>query len=421
MPPAVKREKLSEGVYFTSITDKKFTTNTIKVRLLLPLKRETAALNAIVPDLLMQANANYPTIAEFSDKLKALYGAGTMSNAGKIGDLQVLTLSASCIDDAYTIDKEKINGELIDLLCDCIFRPVREGDGFDSLLFSITKQSLLDEIIGKINDKRGYALSRAYTSIYEGEPAAVQPLGELSEAESITSEGAYCRYLEILKTALVDIHFVGCGDPSYCRERLGGAFSAAERDFCELATAALSPLKSEVREVSEHYDITQAKMVMGFKYDSEDRPAVKLMNMIFGMTPFSKLFTNVREKLSLCYYCQSVTNAFKQTLIVDSGIKSENFERSRQEILNQLSAMQSGDFTDGDIVNAKLYLADSYASYEDGASSFSAWIFAQSMGGETFSPEEANELIQAVDRERIIAAAKSVRPDTVYLMTGEGE
>lgn len=60
----------------------------------------------------------------------------------------------------------------------------------------------------------------------------------------------------------------------------------------------------------------------------------------------SKLFVNVREKESLCYYCSARYDVYKGTMLIDCGVEPENTERAKQAILEQVSLLQAGSFTE---------------------------------------------------------------------------
>ena len=62
-----------------------------------------------------------------------------------------------------------------------------------------------------------------------------------------------------------------------------------------------------------------------------DVAAARLMNALLGGTPHSLLFRNVREKLSLCYYCASSYDRLKGILLVDSGVDGQNAGRAKEE------------------------------------------------------------------------------------------
>ncbi len=88
--------------------------------------------------------------------------------------------------------------------------------------------------------------------------------------------------------------------------------------------------------------MTQGKLAMGYRCSSDDYPAMVLANLIFGGTSNSKLFLNVRERLSLCYYASSSYARSKNILTVSSGVETADFERAEAEIGRQLQAVQQG-------------------------------------------------------------------------------
>ena len=135
----------------------------------------------------------------------------------------------------------------------------------------------------------------------------------------------------------------------------------------------------------------QSKMVMSFKCSDRNSHAVRLMTAIFGATPFSKLFVNVREKMSLCYYCAARYDEIKGILNVDSGVEQENIEKARNEILNQLESMKKGEFTDEEMNNSLLSLVNAAKSMNDSAASLASWYLKQNMLGTNYSPEEEIE------------------------------
>ena len=227
-------------------------------------------------------------------------------------------------------------------------------------------------------------------------------------------------YKNILKTAGIEIFFVGGGDPADALERFKKAFAGAERNFSGKSVSKKSPLKTQACEVTETLDVAQSKMVMAFKSGFENAPAMRLMNAIFGQTPFSKLFMNVREKLSLCYYCAAGYDERKGVLVVDSGVEHKNIQKARDEILNQLSEVANGNFTDSEMSNSALSVINNYRAVNDSAFALASWYLRQAYAGTSFTPEQEIERIKAVSREDIVNAAKSLSLDTVYVLTGKG-
>ncbi len=192
-----------------------------------------------------------------------------------------------------------------------------------------------------------------------------------------------------------------------------------DRDYGGDNSSNLSSLKAEVCRVTEPHDVAQSKMVMAFKTGYENIAVMRLMNAVYGGSPISKLFMNVREKLSLCYYCSSGYNDRKGVLYVDSGVEHANAKKAEAEILNQLEAMKKGDFTDDEFENARRTMLNGIKGVSDNANDIGNWYFQRIYSGDIFTPEEYIERLKKVTREEVIAAANSLRLDTVYVLTGK--
>ncbi|MGN0674686.1 MAG: insulinase family protein, partial [Oscillospiraceae bacterium] len=278
------REKLGNGIHYTSIINKRQKTNTIIIHLVTELSSETASLNAIIPYILAGSSNIYPTITDLNKKLSELYGAVVKGSVSKIGDSQTLSLMAGCINNRYTFDGEQITEEITKVLSDCLINPHIENGGFYEKDFELKKQELLDDIEAEINEKRSYAFKRANLNIFKDEPAAVSVKGDKSHAKKITAKSAYEQYKMLLKTAQVEIIFVGAEESESCKKILTEAFASVDRDFAADNTSEKSKVKSEICRVTEKHDVAQSKMVMAFKTDYENIVVMKLMNAVFGAT-----------------------------------------------------------------------------------------------------------------------------------------
>ncbi len=418
MSVSYSRTEISDGISFTSIIDSKFKTNTIRVKLLAKLDEKTASANALALGIIASSNSKYTSRTELSAKMNALYGGNLFADVSKTGDVQVLTLGASVINNRFTFENEDITGEMLDILECCLFAPNVNDGKFNEKEFSHRKQDLLDSIDTEINNKRGYAILRAQQTIFKNEPSAYSSYGTRETAENLTPETVYRAYQKILETAGIEIYFVGSEEIPEIKERFKNAFSSINRNYQYVEMNSPSPVKSEIERVVDRLDVNQMKMVMAYKTNYENIYPIIVMNTIFGGSPVSKLFANVREKMSLCYYCASMYVISKNTLIVDSGIEKENLEKAEKAINEQLEMVKNGDFTDEDINNAVLSILNSIKSTGDTPSSLIGWYFKTLCRGEIINPDEEAERIKAVTREQIIECAKSFTADTVYIMTG---
>ena len=148
--------------------------------------------------------------------------------------------------------------------------------------------------------------------------------------------------------------------------------------------------------------------------------AVALAVDIFGGGPYSKLFSQVREKQSLCYYCSARAIRKKGYMVVESGVEDANAERAKNEILAQLEKIKQGDFSDELIDFSKRSIADSLNSAVDSIASIDYWYGARFSEENPLSPMEMAELILGVTREKIIDSARKITPDTFYFLESKG-
>jgi predicted Zn-dependent peptidase len=169
-------------------------------------------------------------------------------------------------------------------------------------------------------------------------------------------------------------------------------------------------------------DVTQGKLVMGFRTGitagDEDYPALLLMNSVYGGSLTSKLFMNVREKLSLCYYASSGLDRFKGIMIVSSGVDMDKFETAKAEILAQLEACRRGEITQEELEPARSYLISSLKAGEDSAYGMEDFYVGQTIGGYTYTPDTLAKALEKVTIPEIQAAANRVQLDTIYFLKG---
>ena len=144
--------------------------------------------------------------------------------------------------------------------------------------------------------------------------------------------------------------------------------------------------------------------------------ASQLMAAVLGGTATSKLFCNVREKQSLCYYCAARYDKTKGIMIIDSGVEGENIEKLERGIMKEIGDLKNGEITDFELEATKLAVINSYYSSNDTVRGIDTWYMNRIFEGEIKSIEEMAERVNAVTKEEIIEAAKLLTLDTVYVL-----
>lgn len=420
----ISKRSIANGVNFINIKDSKFKTSKLSFNMLMPLKDDTVSANAILPFILRRSCKKYPNFTQLKRKLANLYGASIYADVRKLGEVQLISLSAVFLDDKYALNKEVLSGELTDLLCNMIFEPNIENEEFNADDINQEKRQLIETIDSEYNDKRLYAKNRCEEIMCSNEAYGINVLGKKEQVERLTNKDIYSAWLRILKSARIEIILLGNVESTSVYTKFEDRFKNIKRgDIVDCSTNVIKEA-NQVKEINETIDISQAKLVMGFRTNSavpsREVDATRLMSALFGETPQSKLFLNVREKLGLCYYCSSSYCKEKGIMFVQSGVNAKNIDTAKTEIIKQLNSIKAGDFSDEDLKSTKLSLSNSLTSLSDYLSRLESWYLSQLFSETIKSPEEKVDDILNIDKKAVMEAANKVTLDTVYMLVGEG-
>lgn len=416
---AINREKIAKGVFFNSVRDNRFKTMKITANLIVPLTKENASANALLCGVLSHSCKAYPDFTELSRKLSSLYGADLGTSVKKIGDNQVLRITASGLDDRYAFDGDSVARELSELLCNVIFEPNLTNDEFPKTDVEQEKRQLLDVIDSEFNDKRIYANSQLVANMCADEVFGIKRYGTADKIKECTEQSLVDTWKNLLKTAKFEIMYVGDSSPDLAEEVFAKAFEGIERQPQAVTTEIVRKADSS-KHICEEMDLSQSKLVMGFRTGTaipdKDVNAVRLMCAILGGTANSKLFCNVREKQSLCYYCSSIYDRIKGIITVDSGVEGDNIEKAEQGILNEIEEMKKGNISDFEMEATKMAVINSFYSTNDTVGGIEAWYFSQLFDDRFRTMEEMANEVNAVTKEQVVEAARNITLDTVYVL-----
>ena len=226
----------------------------------------------------------------------------------------------------------------------------------------------------------------------------------------------------MMAASRLELFYCGSAPISRVEDALLEAFAALPRGAGqdpEPPRAMAAP--AEPRIIHEAMDVTQGKLSMGFRCATDDVPAMILANLLFGGTSNSKLFMNVREKLSLCYYASSTYVRSKGILTVSSGIETADYQRALDEILHQLQEIRDGHWEPWELEGARSTMRSALTSLSDSQGALENYCLGQAATGQSEDPETMQRLLDQVTPERIQAAAGSVTLDTVYFLHGKEE
>ena len=423
------RDTILQGVDLTYIGTDKFKTGYLSACLTAPLSKKTAAYNAVLPSVLRRGTSTYPDMESIAAALDEMYGAEIEPVVRKRGEAQIFGFVSSFADDRFLPGYERIFEHVSTLMAEMLIHPNTFHGRLNEEYVKSEKQNLIDEIRSELNNKQTYAVNRMLENMYKDEPYSVNRLGSESEARKISVATLTKHYHRVLSSSKIEIFYCGSLEYSRVKDALISAFSSLPRGEIEpeIVTEVTDiPNDREIKVIKETMpNITQGKFAMGVRLGRNYRQlsiaALYVFDAVYGGCLTSKLFTNVRERLSLCYYASSSVDIFKGVMYVRSGIDREKYDIASKEILSQLENMKNGDITDDEIENAKKKLITDLKRVTDYQQASERYFIDRFAAGIFFTPDEMIELIGRVTKDDLVKVAESVKPDTIYFLYGEEE
>ena len=420
------REEILPGVWLTALRTDKFKTDLLSITLLSQLLRETAAMNAAIPSVLRRGTTLHPDMDSIAAKLDELYGASINPVVRRLGEVHATGFAVSFAGEDYLPEREKLLRSTTALAGDMLLSPNTRGGLFLPAYAESEKQKLLEKIQAQINEKNAYAVKRLIENMCSCENFSVSRLGDEDTAGAINYKKLTRRYHELLATSPVEIFYCGGSDDYRVKNALREALQKLPRGGIdpEIGTdVRMNTVEPEPRFFTENLDVTQGKLSIGWRLgeymEDPDLAALRVFNAVFGGSVTSKLFMNVREKLSLCYYASSAVDIHKGLLLVSSGIAFDKFDPAKDEIFAQLDAIKRGEITDEELGAARRGVASDLRALMDSAPSLESYWLSQNVNGMDCAPDELAALCESVTREEVVAIANSVACDAVYFLRGK--
>ena len=421
------RIEIMPGVWLNHTRSDKFKTSLMSISLLSQLCRENASMNALIPFVLRRGTRKYPDMEKLSCRLDELYGSAVEPFVRRIGEIQAVGFVASFPERSYLPDGANTLEGTCELLSELLLSPCTRGGLFLPQYVESERDKLIDIINSRINEKRGYALTRCIEEMCCFEDYSVGRYGSADDCRSINYKKLTKHYHSLLQSSPIEIFYCGRESCETVAEQLKESLCTLPRgeiDYDIGTDVRMNSVEENARYYEEKLDVTQGKLVIGFRLgdymEDPSRAALQVFNAVYGSGVTSKLFMNVREKLSLCYYASSMVDTRKGLLLVSSGIEFDKFEEAKAEIMHQLDEIKAGNITDDELKYAKTGLISDCAALLDSQGEIETYTIGRVLDGDDCTPEEYAEQIEAVDKEEIIKIANSVECDMVYFLKGEG-
>lgn len=415
----IKTIEILPGVELRCFPDSRFKQEGFSIQFIRPMCKDEAALNALLPAVLLRGCSSAPDLQAITQRLDDLYGASIGSVLRRVGDCHTTGLSCSFMREEYALDKDAVFEPMLAFLREILFCPVLENGVFCADFVESEKRNLLSAIAAQKNDKRAYAGSQMVKLMCKADSFGVPRLGEKEDVEAITPQSLYAHYEKILRESPVHIFYVGNADPVILAEKLRPWFATGNRSPLPCQT----PFHDACGEdVTETMDVAQGKLSMGFvtpiTLRDKEFAAMQIFNTVFGGGMISKLFMKIREQMSLCYDISSSYHGSKGIVTVSAGIDNDMDKAVREEILRQLKACQDGEISDLELEAAKQALLSQLKSTHDSPGAIEGYYATAAISGLPMTPAEYMVMVEQATATDVAKAAQTVCLHTVYFLKG---
>lgn len=412
--------ELLPGVLLRCFTDHRFKQGLLSLQLIRPMAQEEAALNALLPAVLLRGCRDYPDIRSITLHLDDLYGAGMGVVVRRMGDYQTTGISCSFMEDRFAFPGDRVFAPMADFLYKTLREPLTENGVFLKDYVESEKKNLIAAIDSQKNDKRTYAANCLRKLMCKDDSLGVPRLGHREQVAAITPEELWAHYNKILAQSPVELFYVGSQEPEQVAQLLKPLFQGIER------TPIVLPPQQGLKPANEGFfqesmEVSQGKLSMGFISPITCRhrlyvPMQVLMLIYCGSN--GKLFNIIREKLSLCYDIGGTFFSSKGYITVAAGIDFDKREQVQEKVLELLEACRQGDITDAELTNAKMTLCSSLLAGQDSPAAIESYYANTVLGGFSPSPEEYIKAVEQVTLDQVRQAAQTVTLNTVFFLKG---
>lgn len=419
----LQKTAISDNFSLSSIHTDKFKTGTLTLSIYLPLTQRDYLLSLLLAGVMRRGTRSYPSMAMINKRLDELYAANVDVQSVIHGNILTFCVSAEFLENRFSIDGTDISANVFDVLSELLLSPLMQNGSFLIHTVESEKTIIKDSLLAEKNNTKLYAATRLKELMCRSGNISFPTLEYLlREISAITVEELTSFYLKLISTSPFNAFYVGSESSESIGEKLLRSFSnhngtqTFELSHIKAATSA------DFLSVTEDMPVSQGKLALGFRtgavLGSSDDAAAIVLNEVFGATPASKLFLNVRERSGLCYYCASSYSLLSGNLTVSSGIDVKNRDRATDEILAQLDEIRNGNVSDAELEVAKRSLEYSYVQIYDSPFSLQSFFSVRDLVGVYETVDECKARILAVKKEDVCELARRTVFDTCFFING---
>lgn len=421
---------LADGAELYCLSTDEYKRSRLDIFFTFPADKYKSPLFRLMLSVLFRGSVGFPTLTDMNRHLDFMYDSTVYWKDYHLGANHTYRISCTTLDKKYLPTKDAeldLMGETLKVIEDVLLNPIIEKDGLLSKKFFESEVDFaIDNLNIKLNSPKSYASIKCQQMLFGDDPAGISMDGTKKILRSYTRKDITEAREEFLRCANIAAFYVGTDNPVDISAKLKGIFENIP-DRAPVSIIPKYPISpTEYEEKTEKFSLVQGRLNIGLTCGSvvgdSDSAVMSVYNEILGGSSTSKLFMNVREKNSLCYYCSSGIDNCSGIMMIACGIKCENKDKALSEIKVQIEQMKAGHISDEEISFAKKGLLNALNQMPDSSSSLVVSAYKYKMlARKQMSIEERKKEIQNVSYEDIVAFAQKVTMCSVFFLDSNGK
>lgn len=403
-------------VYF--IKTKKFKTITIDTLLINEYDKKDFTKQKLLSSIMLKNTKRYPNEIDFQKEIINLYDLNC-SIYNLYLNYHIKTYRLTFLNEKFT--EEKMNEKSINFYYDFIFKPNIIKNSFEKDSFKMSKIKLKTFFKRLKEDNTYLAESSAFPLITYDIPLKYNKTGNIEDLKKITPSNLVDFYKNEIKNSDFKVFVIGDFNDKEMIDILSKnlTMNNNKNKYKIKDYKVLNRTEEKIEKIEEN-NYNQSIFIMIFKIlnitKREREIVLPIFSEILGGSD-SKLFNNVREKNSLAYYIYSSILTFQSTLIIESGISSENYEKVKKIVLEQIKEMCSGNITEKELKSAKERIKTNALKVEDNKNRIINSVEDEVIFGLKNNEDYIKETL-LVSKKELIKLGKKLDLDVTYLLKG---
>lgn len=402
------------------INNKKFHTINCRICFTENSNKRLVTYRNVLINILTSATKKYDTKEKLIKVCQDLYSLSPVALTVRNGNLQTTKFSISTINSSY-ISENNLTDNLL-LLKEIVLNPLVSNNCFSSKYFKITKKELEVETKTISEEPRLYA-NIELLKIIDKDNQLSTGYSDLDTLSEINEENLYQSYLDMINNSKIDIFISGNIKNSKKIVKVIQENFHFNKNNVKLKNALINYRdKSELITKKETKKYQQSKLSVGYKLynltDYENRYVSFVFNNMLGGGANSLLMRYIREEKSLCYYINSYNNRLDNIMIINSGIKKENYKVVLESISKIINDIIDGKFTLKDLNESKMEMLYNLSNIFESNRSIIEYYYGQSI----LNSADINtkiKMINKISKKDIIDYAKKLNIEGIFFLEGD--